>query len=190
VRAFLAVPVCAPALEAFQALRDQLVADVPAVRWAPAESPHITLHFFGAISTADSQRALEVLRPVMTAQRPMTLRLHGLGSFPSASEPRVLWCGVDGDRSELTACALACRGALKAAGFAVEARPYRAHCTFGRPRRPWPADARERWRRRAQEDRATPSFTADRAILYESLNAAEGVVHVPRELLTLGATAA
>jgi 2'-5' RNA ligase len=187
VRTFLAIPVRPPALEAFHTLRERLVSDIPAVRWTAAESPHITLHFFGSISAPESERALEALRPILAAQRPMTLRLHGLGSFTSAADPRVLWCGVDGDVTELTACALACRWALSTAGFSVEDRPYRAHCTLGRPRRPWPAHARECWRRQAQEGPSTPSFTADRAMLYESLTAMAGVIHVPREVLTLGA---
>jgi 2'-5' RNA ligase len=190
VRAFLAIPIRPPALGTFHGVRARLVSDLPAVRWAPAESPHITLHFFGAISTPRCERALEALRPIMTAQRPMTLRLHGLGSFPSDADPRVLWCGVDGDRAELTACALACRAALSDAGFAVENRPFRAHCTLGRPRRPWPADARQRWLRQAQENPSTPRFSADRALLYESLMSGDDVIHAPREVLTFGAPAA
>lgn len=187
MRAFLAIPILPPALGSFHAVRARLVSDVSAVRWAPAESPHVTLHFFGAISAPRSERALEALRPIMAAQRPMTLRLHGLGSFPSTADPRVLWCGVDGDRAELTACALACRAALSDAGFAVESRPFRAHCTLGRPRHTWPAEARESWQRHAQESPSTRSFIADRALLYESLTAPDGVVHVPREVLTFGA---
>jgi 2'-5' RNA ligase len=186
VRAFLAIPVRPPALESFEDLRARLVSDVPGVRWAPAESVHVTLHFFGSIDAAESARALAALRPVITAHPPMLLRLRGLGSFPSTAEPRVLWYGVDGDRKKLIALALACGAALHAGGFAVEDRPYRAHCTLGRPRSPWPHHARESWRRHAQEEPSTPSFIADTAILYESLMETAGVVHVPREVLTLG----
>lgn len=189
MRLFLAIPLLPPALEAFLALRTQLESEIPAVRWAPAESPHITLHFFGSISAPESERALALLRPAIAAQRPMSVRLHGLGSFPSATEPRVLWCGVDGERAELTACAMACRGALGAAGFPVEDRPYRPHCTLGRPRRPWPARARERWLQRAGDVPGTPSFTADRVILYESLSESAGVRHAIREVVRLGTAA-
>ncbi|MDQ6848132.1 MAG: RNA 2',3'-cyclic phosphodiesterase, partial [Candidatus Dormibacteraeota bacterium] len=138
MRAFLAIPVQSPALAAFQTLRERLVTAVPAVRWAPAETPHLTLHFFGTISSDDARRALAVLRPVVAELPPMTLRLRGLGAFPSATRPRVLWCGVDGDVVALDDCARACTAALHVAGFAVENRPYRAHCTVGRPRQPWP----------------------------------------------------
>lgn len=186
MRAFLAIPVLPPALDAFQALRERFVADVAAVRWAPVDSPHITVHFFGAISADDADRALDALRPVIGAYPPMTLRLRGLGSFPSLSHPRVLWCGVDDDGGALSACVRACAEALQTAGFPVEDRPYRPHCTLGRPRQPWPTHALERWQRLATEEPRTPVFTADRAILYESLTGPGGVRHVPREVLPLG----
>jgi 2'-5' RNA ligase len=187
VRAFLAIPLRPPALEDFQDLRQRLVASVPGVRWAPADSPHITLHFFGTVAAHDAERALGALRPALRAWSPMLLRLHGLGSFPAAGPPRVLWCGAEGDVTALHACARACMDALEEAGFPVEDRPYRAHCTLGRPRQPWPAQARERWQQHILDEPHTATFSADRAILFESLmGGAAGLRHIPREVLRLG----
>jgi RNA 2',3'-cyclic 3'-phosphodiesterase len=187
VRAFLAIPVLPPALAAFEALRERLVAGVGGVRWAPAESPHITLHFFGALDDDAAARALAVLRPVLAEHTPFTLRLRGLGAFPSNQRPRVLWCGVDGDVDALRAVAHACAVALGSAGFAAEDRRFRAHCTVGRPREPWPPDAVHAWRDATADDPCTPAFSAGHAILYESLNGSDGVRHVPRNTLPLGA---
>ncbi len=186
MRAFLAIPVQEPAAADLLAVRARLLADVPAVRWAPAETAHITLHFFGTIAAEEQARALDVLRRPLAEQRPLTLHLVGLGAFPQRGEPRVLWCGVGGDTEGLTACALACRDALRAAGFAVEGRPFRAHCTLGRPRSPWPADARDRWRRHLASAPQTAPFTADRAVLYESLTDRGGARHIPRNVLMFG----
>jgi 2'-5' RNA ligase len=172
-----------PALDVFQALRAHIVDDEPAVRWAPAESAHITLHFFGAVTTEEAERALAVLRPVITARPPITLRLRGLGSFPSGGRPRVLWWGVDGDVAALSACARASVTALRDAGFPVEDRAYRPHCTLGRPRQPWPPQARDSWRIHAAEVPVTPAYCADRAVLYESLTAAGTTVHLPRQVV-------
>lgn len=190
VRAFLAIPLRPPALAALVRTREQLVAEVPGVRWAPADSPHITLHFFGSISPHDAERALGALRPVLDARPPMNLRLRGLGSFPAHRHARVLWFGIDGDVDALTACARGCADALEAAGFAVERRPFRAHCTLGRPRVPWPAQAQDAWQRQAATEPCTPAFTADRAILFESVTVAGGVRHLPREVVVLGSDAA
>jgi RNA 2',3'-cyclic 3'-phosphodiesterase len=186
VRTFLAVPVVAPALEHFAALRERLVAEVGEVRWAPPDSPHITLHFFGALDDASAARGLEALRPALAEQTPVTLRLRGLGAFPSDRHPRVLWCGVDGDLVALRALARACHLALGAAGFAVEARPWHPHCTVGRPRQPWPDQALQSWLALARRDPSTPLFTADQAVLYESVGGPGGVSHVPRATVAMG----
>lgn len=185
MRAFLAIPVLPPALAGFHALRERLVADITTVHWAPADSPHITLHFFGTVTAAEAQQAVLVLRPVAAAHSSMTLRLAGLGSFPVPRRPRVLWWGVAGDAAALTALASACTAALCAAGFPVTDRPYRPHCTLGRSRQPWPAAALNAWQGAAAESPATASFVADRAILYESVGASTGVRHVPRVTLPL-----
>jgi 2'-5' RNA ligase len=187
MRAFLALPVLPPALAAFQALRERLVAGVGNVRWAPAESPHITLHFFGALDDDAAARALAAVRPALNKHAPFALRLRGLGAFPSSHRPRVLWCGVDGEVDALSAVAHSCAVALGSGGFAVENRPWRAHCTVGRPREPWPAAALHAWRAAAAEEPCTPGFTAGHAILYESVNGQGGVRHVPRVTLPLGA---
>lgn len=186
MRAFLAIPVLQPALAAFQALRERLVAGVAGVRWAPAESPHITLHFFGALDDDAAARALAALRPALAEHTPFAVRLRGLGAFPSTQRPRVLWCGVEGDMDALSAVAQTCGVALGSAGFAIEDRPWRAHCTLGRPREPWPSDALHAWRAASAEDPRTPAFTAGHAILYESVNGRDGVHHVPRFTLPLG----
>jgi 2'-5' RNA ligase len=186
VRAFLAVPIVPPALEPFAALRERLIAGVDAVRWAPPESPHITLHFFGALDDDSARLALEALRPALAEQTPVRLRLRGLGAFPSARHPRVLWCGVDGDLVALHALAEACRAALGASGFAVEARRWHPHCTVGRPRDPWPEEALQNWLALAREEPSTPPFIADHAVLYESVRGLRGVSHLPRTALPIG----
>jgi RNA 2',3'-cyclic 3'-phosphodiesterase len=187
VRAFLAVPILQPALETFAALRERLIARVSAVRWAPPESPHVTLHFFGGLDDASVWRALEALTPVLAERAPVTVRLRGLGAFPSDSHPRVLWCGVDGDLVALHALADACQTALAAAGFAVEARRWHPHCTVGRARQPWPDEALQSWLELARQEPSTPPFTADHAVLYESVRGPGGVSHLPRVRLTMGA---
>jgi 2'-5' RNA ligase len=185
VRAFLAIPVLAPALRDFLLLRERLVAEVDAVRWAPSESPHITLHFFGAISADDATRALTAVRPVIAGHGAMALRLRGLGTFPAARSARVLWCGVDGDVAALLALASGCAGAIRTAGFAVDGRVYHPHCTLGRPRQPWPVEALARWKEEVRNDPGTELFDADRVVLYESVREPSGIRHVARQTLTL-----
>jgi 2'-5' RNA ligase len=185
VRAFLAVPVLPPALADFQALRERLCTVIDAVRWAPAESPHITLHFFGRISTDGAETALEALQGTVGSGAAMTLRLQGLGAFSSGGRPRVLWWGVGGEVRRLAELAHGCARTLSDAGFPVQEGPYRPHCTLGRPRKLWPAPSPQRWREAAAADPSTTAFAADRVILYESVADGASVRHVPRSVLPL-----
>jgi 2'-5' RNA ligase len=185
VRAFLAIPVLPPALEPLTSLRERLAAGVVDVRWAPPDTPHITLHFFGEIGAVDTARALAVLEPVVTVQPFIELRLRGLGAFPSEALPRVLWYGVEDESAALPALAGRCAAALDGAGFAVERRPYRPHCTLGRPHRSWPPAAHQAWRAFAAQLPCTPAFVATTALLYESVSGTGGVRHLPRAQLRL-----
>jgi len=63
-------------------------------------------------------------------------RFGGLGAFPSATRPRVVWAGVTDGATEMIALADRVDGALEALGFAREARPFSPHVTLGRVCRP------------------------------------------------------
>lgn len=67
-------------------------------------------------------------------QRPMALRLHGVGGFPNLRNPRVIWCGLEGDLPMLEALQQRVESACLGAGFAPEERPFQPHLTLGRVR--------------------------------------------------------
>ena len=186
MRGFLAIPVAEPALGAAQRLLGRLRDEVGAVRWARAETLHITVHFFGAIADEEGERAVAAVAPAVARATPIEVTLVRLGSFPEHGWPRVLWLGSAVTPLELTQFARSCRDALGAAGFAVETREYRDHCTLGRPRTPWPDAARDAWRRASEVPFAAMRFRADRLILYESRPAAGGSIHTPRRVLAFG----
>jgi 2'-5' RNA ligase len=185
VRAFVALPVRPPALAQVQAMAARLESEVEGVRWAPMQTVHITLHFFGQVSDERVAVAVRELEPVLAAQAPIHLRLSGLGSFPSNARPRVLWYGVAGEVDALVQLGQRCASTLATAGFPVEQRRFRPHCTLGRPRDPWPDAARRRWSELRTQDPSTDMFTADLAILYESLTGPSGARHLPRLTLPM-----
>ena len=180
MRCFLAVPLRAPALPAAQEVLQRLRDQVTAVRWARPETLHITLHFFGAIDDASVARALDAVRPVVSASQLFEVDIDTLGSFPERGSPRVLWLGSSSENAELHALAGSVQHALRIAGFAVDERPFRAHVTLGRPREPWPREARAAWDR-ARADRVPPAtFVANRAVLFESRTGRGAAVYVER----------
>jgi RNA 2',3'-cyclic 3'-phosphodiesterase len=183
VRCFLAVPVAEPALAATQLLLAELRERVPGVRWARPETLHITVHFFGQIDEDRASMALELVTPIADRTAAFAVVLDRLGAFPEKGIPRVLWLGPARDVAPLTAVALECRTVLATAGFEVEDRRYHAHCTLGRPRNPWSADARVAWVAATADDQVNPPFTASRLVLYESRPAPGGAIYTERSSL-------
>ena len=183
VRCFLAVPVAEPALAATQRLQAELRERVPDVRWARPETLHLTVHFFGQIDEDRASMALELVTPIADRTAAFDVVLDRLAAFPERGIPRVLWLGPARDVAPLTTLALECRTVLATAGFEVEDRRYHAHCTLGRPRNPWSADARVAWAAATAGDQMNAPFTASRLVLYELRPAPDGARYTERSSL-------
>lgn len=186
MRCFLAVPLRPPALDAAQRTLAQLREHIAGVRWARPETLHVTLHFFGAIEDARVADALAAVQPVTQEAQPFDVAIDTLGAFPERGWPRVLWLGSTGGNAALTGFAAAVRERLRGAAFATDERPFRIHATLGRPREPWPAAARGAWRQAVERGVPEWHFTADRAVLFESVTGREAARYVERALLPLG----
>ena len=183
MRCFLAVPLRQPALGAAQALLTALRDEVRDVRWARPETLHLTLHFFGAIDDVRMAAALDAVRPEVQRTRPFEVVIDRLGSFPERGRPRVLWLGGPPENEPLLALAGEVRRRLRGAGFAVEDRPFRTHATLGRPREPWPREQGAAWEHARARGLPPVAFTADRAVLFESVTGREAARYVERALL-------
>lgn len=99
-----------------------------AVRRAPDPRWHVTLAFLGEQSGPDA--FLIPLRQAVSGSTTLQLRLSGGLTFGG----RVLSAGLAGDLAGLDALAAAVRQACRAAGAAVEDRPFRSHLTVARGR--------------------------------------------------------
>lgn len=188
MRCFLAVPLRPPALAAAQQMLQRLRAEVDAVRWARPETLHITLHFFGAIPDGRVAAALDAVQPVLASSQHFQVALDTLGSFPERGAPRVLWLGSSRESAALHELAGSVRNRLGESAFQVDARPFRAHVTLGRPREPWPREARVAWDEARSLGVAPATFVADRAVLFESVTGRGAAVHVERAEVRFGGT--
>jgi 2'-5' RNA ligase len=170
MRSFLAVALREPALSETGRLLAELAAAIPRrdCRWVRGEGLHLTLHFFGDLDEARVGEVLDAVAPVAAAAAPFELALGGLGSFPPRRDPRVLWLGVAAGIEPLAVLARGCRERLAAAGFEVEDRPFSAHCTLGRPRPGWSAEARRAWTELRERQPSVAPFTASAITLFHS----------------------
>jgi 2'-5' RNA ligase len=86
----------------------------PDVRWAKAESLHVTLKFIAAI-----------------AAKPFSLAFRGYGFFPTARAPRVFWLAMRAGE-ELPNLAARVDRALSALKIPREEHPFMPHLTLAR----------------------------------------------------------
>jgi 2'-5' RNA ligase len=147
---------------------------LPAASWVPAERLHLTLAFLGDVDAARLEPLAAALTPVFGGCPRLRLRLGGAGTFPPDRPARVAWIAVESDAptDASTACDLeALEGAVRRAIAAVlrqalDGRPYHAHVTVARPRRPWARSAASTFRLECAE--IAGEWDAERAVLMES----------------------
>jgi 2'-5' RNA ligase len=106
------------------------------VSWVAPANLHLTLKFLGDVEEARMETISTALAAAAARAAAFEMVVRGLGAFPSATRPRVIWAGVAADPASLPSIARAVEEMLGAAGFPAEARPFAGHVTLGRVRVP------------------------------------------------------
>jgi len=106
------------------------------VAWIAPSNLHLTLKFLGAVPEERIDAVAGALDEAARCAHAFEARIRGLGAFPSAGRPRVVWAGVTDGAAEMTALAQRVDAALAALGFPRDERPFSPHVTLGRVRRP------------------------------------------------------
>ncbi len=102
------------------------------VGWVAIPSIHLTLKFLGEVEPSSIPRMAEALQISTSSIRSFGLRLRGLGCFPSDKNPRVIWCGIEGDRDALVQLQGIVEKTCETLGFPPEDRAFKPHLTLGR----------------------------------------------------------
>lgn len=100
------------------------------VRWTAPNSQHLTLKFIGEVP----KPLLDAIRGALAgvhAVAPVEAVFRGIGWFPNARRPRVLWAGVEGG-PDLAGLSGAIERVLEPLGIARETREFRPHLTLAR----------------------------------------------------------
>jgi 2'-5' RNA ligase len=144
VRLFSAIELAEDAKLAVAAEQRRLRAalgDPAAIRWTGLAQMHLTLLFFGEVPDELVERLVEAFSRDVPRSA-FTVRFRGLGVFPPAGPPRVLWLGVKDGGAEATDLYGELRARLGVIPLRVEHRPFHPHLTLGRWGSSRRADAR------------------------------------------------
>ena len=133
IRAFLAIEPPDNILQALSTLQEKLKREISGrISWTRTQGQHLTLKFFGDISTEDVNNICTAVRNRIVSGQSLNLKIEKPGVFPDTRRPRVIWCGVTGDVEKLSVLQKQLDSDFAGIGFPEEDRPFQAHLTLGR----------------------------------------------------------
>jgi RNA 2',3'-cyclic 3'-phosphodiesterase len=183
MRTFIAVPLpkeCQILLEQMQA---SLRACSAEVRWVAVPSIHLTLKFLGEVDPETIAKLNALLGEACKSERRFELRLRGLGCFPNSRNPRVLWCGIEGETDRLLRLHHSVESACAELGFPPEDRPFHPHLTLGRVQ--GKRNLQPLVDRIAEGSGPACSFQADHFHIYKSSLKPQGAVYTVLNAIAL-----
>ncbi len=156
-------------------------------RWVDPNGIHLTLKFLGDVSKSQLPELRQALRRAAAAVPRFAIALSGLGCFPNARQPRVIWVGVQEPTGALQHLQCAVERELAAIGFPPEGRAFTPHLTLARIRdqvRPGERAELGAWIGRQEVGRLGTMQVASVSLMQSELRSA-GAVYTCLEAATL-----
>jgi 2'-5' RNA ligase len=178
VRAFIAIELPEDVKRFLERISTKLKKCGADVGWVRTENIHLTLKFLGSVRPDLIPSIEEAVAPVFGEQSPVNLAVRGLGVFPGMRSPRVVWTGCVDSSKALGPLVAKLEESLEPLGFTKEKRPFSPHLTLGRARsNKRVPDLVEELRQNL--DVSGPEFTADHAVLFQSVLKPTGAEYRP-----------
>jgi 2'-5' RNA ligase len=172
-RVFLAIPLHEIFRQEIESFLGPLRREISGVRWVEPLKVHLTLHFFGSVSTKEIELIRLFSKRVAPLFPPLHLNLGRVGGFPSLERPNIIWLEVVEHAGKLLSLQKAIQGEVRTLGFEIEARPFQPHATIGRVK--WKSKDFKPLAAKIPFPLSAPAKTADHFVLYQSHLLPEGV---------------
>jgi 2'-5' RNA ligase len=163
-----------------------LRAAAPDISWVPSERLHSTLKFLGEQNQELLPRLTKAIGELVVALQPIDLSVGAYGAFPNFRRARVVWRGIE-PVAQLAALASGIDEVCSTFGVAREERPYRAHVTLGRVKRPLSALTAKRLEQAALARHEVVPWHVGSIEIMHSTVAGKGPTYVPLASVSLGA---
>lgn len=137
-RAFVSVDISPN--ERLTGLLDDLRGSGPNLKVVKPSNLHLTLKFLGDTEEGLVEDIVRVIEGSTRDIQPFEVRLRGMGAFPSLSNMRVIWVGIENGK-ELAVLAERLDRSFATLGIEHERRAFRPHLTVARARGSRGADA-------------------------------------------------
>lgn len=135
-RLFIAIELPREVREGLISIQTLLKKQAPrdTVRWVNPDGIHLTLKFLGDAPLTQLDTLKSRLSEAVQNSALFTLEASGVGCFPNARKPRVVWAGVHQAEGPLVALRDAVEAQIAPLGYPTENRPFSPHLTLGRVR--------------------------------------------------------
>ena len=131
LRLFIAIELPSNIIDGLRNVQEELKDKSNKPSWAKPENIHLTLKFLGDIETNKIDSMVNILEGIAGKSFSFEISVKGVGTFPAAGTPRVIWVGIEENKDMLQLYNNIEEG-LAALGFEKERRDFKPHLTLGR----------------------------------------------------------
>lgn len=185
LRSFLAIELPATILKRIEEVQKDLKSSRADVRWVSPENIHLTLKFFGTIEESIIESIIKLTEGPVQGTLLFSLKIQGMGAFPSLKNPRVIWIGFQEGKEIVVAIQKQLEREFEKIGFQPENRPFHPHLTLGRMRSNRGKDELVRGMERYREEEFG-NFQVEKIVLFKSELRPTGPIYTPLREIRLG----
>jgi len=182
LRLFIALAVPVDVRKEIGRAQGQLRRSAPpgAIRWTRPEQFHVTLKFLGDVPSEQVEALEQSVSKVCSSHPAIRLLARGIGFFPSAQKPRVIWAGTDDNGGRLAELHRQVDEAVRLFAPAAKAERFAGHITLGRFK-PGRHAAVEKLQERVKflRDRQFGDWLAGEVEIVRSELTSAGAMHTP-----------
>jgi RNA 2',3'-cyclic 3'-phosphodiesterase len=147
IRTFIAIKI--PSLEPLRRVLKELAGMGRALKTVDPDNLHVTLKFLGQTDMNLVPEVRALMEQAARSSASCELTITGLGVFPHAQRPNVVWAGLQGSDT-LASLAADLEAGLEPQGFPRENRPFVPHLTLARVKARPPESLRDLLSRHAK----------------------------------------
>jgi 2'-5' RNA ligase len=177
-RLFIGIPIESPkSLQQVEAWKKNRHLNRNVLNWTPPGNWHITLFFLGSTEESAIPVLQQLIDKSFSAIQSYQTELRGVGVFPNANNPKVLWLGFEGLQPLMSAYSKLGE-LLQQNGFSFDQKPLKPHLTIARVRK---ADNPLAFQSLLSEYQETvfDEVNVQKVVLFESISTSAGPIYKP-----------
>jgi 2'-5' RNA ligase len=190
IRTFIAVNASRRINENLGQVIERLARTGADYKWVEPENLHLTLQFLGDLPDREIPQFCKEVKQSIQHHAPFEMSLAGLGAFPSAEQPRIIWAGVDQGSLELEYLYKDLQEVCRPWCTGRDRNEFSPHFTLGRLGRDGRWNQEFLFEIGRLHSHTAGSCQVDRVIVYSSFLDHSGPTYAPMATIKLSRTAA